>query len=81
MKLEAKAVGGDPEMSPPWSLRGHCVGRETENTGITIRRDECSSGGHQGPGRAQQDSQSRAFHLNSSYIPSGTENLCCFTKN
>lgn len=79
MELEAKAVGGDPEMSQPWSLRAQCVGRETENTGITIR--ECSSGGHQGTGRAQQDSQSRAFDLNSSYIPSGTENLFCFTKN
>lgn len=79
MELEAKAVGGDPEMSQPWSLRAQCVGRETENMGITIH--ECSSGGHQGTGRAQQDSQSRAFHLNSSYIPSGTENLFCFTKN
>ena len=56
MKLEAKAVGGDPEMSQPWSLRACCVGRETENTRIIIQRDECSGGGHQHAGRAQQDS-------------------------
>lgn len=58
MKLEAKAAGagGDPEMSQPWPLRARCVGKETENMRITIQRDECSGGGHQGAGRAQQDS-------------------------